>query len=75
MSETCQSCGNPESEHIWMSESALTLWVPEPGFKKNSCARCPGPDSTEDSPLLSFKVWSPSLTKLKPMEPSQKENI
>lgn len=60
MSETCQSCGKPEAEHKWVSESELTLWRPEPGFKKNSCARrLLGSDCTEDSPKLVFKVWSP----------------
>ena len=67
MSKTCPSCGNPESEHIWMSEEGVTSWIPEPGFKKNSCARYPGPGSTKNSPDLLFKVWSPALTKYGPM--------
>jgi hypothetical protein len=57
MSETCQSCGNPELEHIWVSEDEVTLWQPEPGFKKNSCARRPSPD--EGNPELVFKIWRP----------------
>jgi hypothetical protein len=48
-------CGKPEAEHKWISENELTLWRPEPGFKKNSCARRP----SSDSPDLVFKVWSP----------------
>lgn len=59
MSETCQSCGNPEAEHIWVSEEQVTLWEPVDGFKKNSCARRPSENSTEDSPELVFKIWSP----------------
>ncbi len=57
--ETCRSCGNPEAEHKWISEDELTLWRPEPGFKKNSCARRPRADSTDLAPDLDFKVWSP----------------
>lgn len=52
-------CGKPEAQHIWISESELTLWRPEPGFKKNSCARRPSSGSTENSPDLVFKVWKP----------------
>jgi hypothetical protein len=48
-------CGKPEAEHKWISESELTLWRPEPGFKKNSCARRPSANSSD----LVFKVWSP----------------
>ncbi len=59
MSETCQSCGNPELEHVWVSEEQVTLWEPQEGFKKNSCARRPSENSTEDSPELVFKIWSP----------------
>ena len=59
MSDTCQSCGNPEAQHKWLNESELCLWIPEPGFKKNSCARRPSSASTEDLPVLEFKVWSP----------------
>jgi hypothetical protein len=52
---TCQSCGNPEAEHVWVSEDEVTLWQPEEGFKKNSCARRP----SEDSADLEFKIWRP----------------
>jgi hypothetical protein len=52
-------CGKPEAQHIWISESELTLWRPEPGFKKNSCARRPSSDYTVEEPKLIFKVWSP----------------
>ncbi len=52
-------CGKPEVEHKWISERELTLWRPELGFKKNSCARRPRSGSTEESPELVFKVWSP----------------
>ena len=58
--DMCLSCGKPEAEHIWLDESELTLWRPEPGFKKNACARrLLDSDFTEDSPKLVFKVWSP----------------
>jgi len=56
--ETCH-CGKPEADHIWVSESELTLWRPEPGFKKNSCARKPIQGSTDSLPSLLFKVYSP----------------
>ena len=59
MSETCQSCGNPEAEHKWIGEVELCLWRPKLGFKKNSCARRPVPSSTEYPFSLEFKVWSP----------------
>ncbi len=59
MSDTCQSCGNPELEHVWVSEEQVTLWQPEEGFKKNSCARRPSPDRTEGNPELVFKIWRP----------------
>jgi hypothetical protein len=56
--ELCH-CGKPEVDHIWISESELNEWRPQEGFKKNSCARKPGPDHTEGEPELIFKVWSP----------------
>lgn len=64
MSDACQSCGNPEAEHVWVSEIQVTLWTPEPGFKKNSCARRPSEDSAEEAPSLEFKIWSRIDTSL-----------
>ncbi len=61
MSDTCPSCGNPEAEHIWISEDEVALWIPEPGFKKNSCARRPSAYSRDSLPDLVFKVWRPAL--------------
>lgn len=57
----CESCGKPEVDHVWLTESELNEWRPQEGFKKNSCARKHKPGSTEPelpSPLI-FKVWSP----------------
>jgi hypothetical protein len=55
----CESCDKPEVDHIWLTESELNEWRPQEGFKKNSCARKPRPDYTEDEAELIFKVWSP----------------
>ena len=57
MTDICGTCGEPEEQHVWITEAELTLWEPEPGFKKYACAR--RPDSEDAS--LRFKVWSPPV--------------
>ena len=60
MSGTCQSCGKPEESHVWVTEADLTLWQPEPGFKKNSCARLLTKTHPAGEPsLMIFKIYRP----------------